>query len=63
MEVPTGVSAFPKEITVVPRGWAERVANVVAWWEHERGGHFAAWERPDELVGDIVPFFREFWSK
>ena len=62
MEVPTGISVFPKEITAVPRSWAVREANVVGYWEHERGGHFAAWERPEDLVGDIVPFFRGLWK-
>ena len=28
-------------------------ARIVFEWEHESGGHFAAYEKPDELVGDL----------
>ena len=37
---------------------AERDNNVVHWSEFERGGHFAAMEVPDLLVGDVRAFFR-----
>lgn len=56
LKVPLGVSAFAKEAEMVPRSWAEKRANVVFWREHERGGHFAAWERPGEFVEDLVSF-------
>jgi hypothetical protein len=29
------------------------------WTEYDRGGHFAAMEVPDLLVGDLRTFFRE----
>lgn len=56
LQVPLGVSAFAKEAEMVPRCWAERRANVVFWREHEKGGHFAACERPGEFVEDLVSF-------
>ncbi|KAL8834903.1 MAG: hypothetical protein Q9170_003545 [Blastenia crenularia] len=56
---PTGVSAFAGEMEMVPRSWAEGTANVVFWREHEQGGHFAAWENPEALAGDVVAFRRE----
>lgn len=59
---PVGVSAFAKEVAVVPRVWAETRNNVAFWREHERGGHFAAYERPEALVGDLVEFFRGVWE-
>ena len=62
VQVPTGVSAFPKELGMVPRSWAERKANVVFWQEHASGGHFAAYERPMELVGDLTKFYRKVWK-
>ena len=34
--------------------------NIVRWTEFDRGGHFAAMEAPDLLVGDIRAFFRRF---
>jgi hypothetical protein len=30
--------------------------NIVFWREHDSGGHFAATEKPDELVEDIRDF-------
>jgi epoxide hydrolase len=40
------------------RSIAEAQHHVVHWSEFERGGHFAAMEAPDLLVGDIREFFR-----
>jgi pimeloyl-ACP methyl ester carboxylesterase len=56
--VPTGVAVFPNDLTIRPL--AERDHNVVRWTEFTRGGHFAALEAPDLLVGDIREFFRQF---
>ncbi|MDG2428965.1 MAG: epoxide hydrolase [Acidimicrobiales bacterium] len=56
--VPFGVSAFPMELMVGRRRWVEPDRNVTFWREHDQGGHFAAMERPDELVADIREFFR-----
>ena len=55
--VPTGVAVFPNDITLRPL--AERDHNVVHWAEFSRGGHFAALEAPDLLVGDVREFFRQ----
>jgi epoxide hydrolase len=54
-EVPSGVAVFPGDVGVRPI--AERENNVVHWSEFERGGHFAAMEVPDLLVGDVRTFF------
>ena len=43
---------------VAIRRWAERESNIVHWTEFERGGHFAAMEVPEFLVGDVREFFR-----
>ncbi|KAL8876626.1 MAG: hypothetical protein Q9192_008831, partial [Flavoplaca navasiana] len=59
---PTGVSAFAGELEMVPRSWAEGTANIVFWQEHKKGGHFAAWENPEALAGDMVKFFRSVWA-
>ena len=40
--VPTGVAAFPKDNTQVPRAWVEEYFNVVRYRRMERGGHFPA---------------------
>jgi pimeloyl-ACP methyl ester carboxylesterase len=56
-EVPLGVAVFPGDSTV--RRFAERDHNVVHWSEFDRGGHFAALQAPDLLIGDVRDFFRE----
>jgi epoxide hydrolase len=56
--VPTGVAVFPKEIAPPIRRFAEQAENIVHWTEFDRGGHFAAMEEPDLLVGDVRGFFR-----
>lgn len=47
---PTGSSAFAGEMEMVPRSWVEGRANITFWRDHESGGHFAAYEKPDELA-------------
>jgi hypothetical protein len=59
IRVPVGASIFPREVPRASRRWAERrFTNIVQWHEHERGGHFAAMERPDDLLADIRSLFR-----
>ena len=62
VKVQTGISAFPKEFGMVPRSWAEKRAKVAFWQEHDSGGHFAAYERPKELVNDLVKFYKSVWK-
>jgi epoxide hydrolase len=54
--VPTGVAVFAEDISI--RRYAEREHNIVHWTDFDRGGHFAAMEEPDLLVGDVRTFFR-----
>jgi pimeloyl-ACP methyl ester carboxylesterase len=56
--VPTGVAVFPDDFSI--RRLVEREHTIVHWSEFDRGGHFAAMEQPDLLVGDIRDFFRRF---
>ncbi|MEU5878915.1 epoxide hydrolase family protein [Spirillospora sp. NPDC047279] len=55
-KIPHGVAVFPTDSGI--RRIAEREHEVVRWSEFDRGGHFAAMEAPDLLVGDIRAFFR-----
>jgi pimeloyl-ACP methyl ester carboxylesterase len=55
--VPTGVAVFTTDTSI--RRFADKVNNVVHWSEFDRGGHFAALEAPDLLVGDIRAFYRQ----
>ncbi|HUO89625.1 MAG TPA: epoxide hydrolase [Rhizomicrobium sp.] len=60
LEKPTGVAAFPVDlIPWPPRRQVERSINVVRWDSFSEGGHFAALERPDDLVASIRAFARE----
>jgi epoxide hydrolase len=58
IEVPVGCAVFPKELFQAPRVWAENQYNVQHWSTFSAGGHFAAMEQPEALVGDIQSFFR-----
>ncbi len=52
--VPAAVSVFPEEVYQAPRSWAERAyPNLMFYKKHDKGGHFAAWEQPELLVGDL----------
>lgn len=54
--VPTACADFPGEIYRCSRRWAESAFNVVQWSEFDKGGHFAALEQPEALIGDIRKF-------
>ncbi|MFE7721615.1 epoxide hydrolase family protein [Nocardia rhizosphaerihabitans] len=56
LTTPTGVAVFAEDVAI--RRYAEGSADIVHWSEFDRGGHFAAMEAPDLLVGDIRAFFR-----
>ncbi|TFY66898.1 hypothetical protein EVG20_g4187 [Dentipellis fragilis] len=56
-KVPLGISRFPKELTVPPKAWSRGMGNIVFDAEHSSGGHFAATEKPEELVGDLRKMF------
>ncbi|MBI2765700.1 MAG: epoxide hydrolase [Chloroflexi bacterium] len=58
VDVPVAVADFPKEIYRAPRTWVEGHYNVQRWTEFPKGGHFAALEQPEALLGDIRAFFR-----
>ena len=55
--VPTGVARFPKELMLFPRLWCDNVySDIVQWNTFDKGGHFAAMERPAEFVEEIRTF-------
>jgi len=56
--VPTGVIVFAHDVGI--RRYAERENTIARWTDVDRGGHFAAMEEPDLLVGDVRTFFRQF---
>ncbi|KAF8869402.1 Alpha/Beta hydrolase protein [Infundibulicybe gibba] len=54
--VPLGFSHFPKEVVIPPRKWT-REPNLIFEADHDSGGHFAAYEKPELLVGDVRKMF------
>ncbi|KUJ10363.1 alpha/beta-hydrolase [Mollisia scopiformis] len=61
---PFGFSWFPNEIAPVPRNWVESTTDekLIYWREHEKGGHFAALERPETLWGDLKEFVDQVFA-
>lgn len=56
VDVPSGHTVYPYELLQTPRAWAEKSYDLVYWSEQERGGHFAAFERPGAFVDEIRAF-------
>jgi epoxide hydrolase len=58
IDVPAGISVFPKEIFRLSRRWAEtRFTDLRHFGEPPRGGHFAAMEQPQLFVDEVRAFF------
>jgi epoxide hydrolase len=58
VEPPVAIAVLPKEIWPSPRAWCETRYNIQRWTEFAKGGHFAAMERPQELLDDLRAFYR-----
>jgi pimeloyl-ACP methyl ester carboxylesterase len=59
VSIPVAVSAFPDEIDLCPRSWAERAyPKLIHYNKLEKGGHFAAWEQPKLLSEELRAGFR-----
>ena len=57
LPVPLGVAVFPRDPGQPIRRFADRAfPAIVQWTEFDRGGHFAALETPELLVGDLRAF-------
>lgn len=53
--VPTAAIVFAHDIGI--RRYAEQENTIVRWTDVDRGGHFAALEEPEMLVGGVREFF------
>ncbi|MCE7004230.1 epoxide hydrolase [Kibdelosporangium philippinense] len=58
VDTPTGFASFAKDNFVPPREWVARAYNLQRYTHFDKGGHFAALERPGDLVNEIREFFR-----
>jgi microsomal epoxide hydrolase len=57
IHVPVAVAVFPHDIFLPIRRFAERdIKTIAQWTEFDGGGHFAAMERPAELIRDLRTF-------
>jgi len=59
--VPTGFLSCPHDLfPAPPDSWIRRVYPSMRRTDLPRGGHFLAYERPDDFVEEVRAFFREF---
>ena len=59
IKIPVAVSAFGEEIYQAPKSWAEKAyAKLIFYNAHDKGGHFAAWEKPAEFTSDLRSAFK-----
>jgi epoxide hydrolase len=56
--IPSGCSMFPKEIFRTSERWMrKRYQDLVYWNKLDKGGHFAAFERPETYVTEVRACF------
>ncbi|GAB1315461.1 hypothetical protein MFIFM68171_05671 [Madurella fahalii] len=58
-KVKLGLSYFPRDLLVYPKTYGRTLGDVVFEKFHAEGGHFAAWEKPELLAGDLKRMFRK----
>jgi pimeloyl-ACP methyl ester carboxylesterase len=59
VKVPVVASAFPTELYLAPRSWAEQAyPKLIHFNTLPKGGHFAAWEQPKFLTEEMRVGFR-----
>ncbi|KAF2470951.1 epoxide hydrolase-like protein [Lindgomyces ingoldianus] len=59
---PFGFSFFPHELMPGIKSAVEKEGNLVFYKQHEKGGHFAALERPKEILQDVEEFVKVAWK-
>ncbi|PLB49163.1 alpha/beta-hydrolase [Aspergillus steynii IBT 23096] len=59
IQKPFGYSYFPRELIPAPKAWVATTGNLVFCNYHEKGGHFAALERPRDLLDDVLAFVEQ----
>ncbi|KAE8445707.1 hypothetical protein EG329_012886 [Mollisiaceae sp. DMI_Dod_QoI] len=57
MDVPLGLAAFPRELANAPESWWSSLGPILSKKTFQKGGHFAAWERPDDIAGHFCEMF------
>jgi epoxide hydrolase len=59
IRIPTGVAAFPKENSQVPRAFCEQYFDLRRYTRLPKGGHFAPVEQPEALAAELLAFLAE----
>jgi pimeloyl-ACP methyl ester carboxylesterase len=61
VKIPVAVSVFPDEIYAAPKSWAEKAYPKLVYFNKvEKGGHFAAWEQPEQFSKELRAAFKSF---
>lgn len=55
--VKMGMAHSPKELRVLPSSWTRTRGDIVFERTHNGGGHFFAYERPENLIADVRDMF------
>ena len=59
VKIPVAVSVFPDEIYAAPKTWTEKAYPKLIYFNKvENGGHFAAWEQPEEFSIELRSAFK-----
>jgi pimeloyl-ACP methyl ester carboxylesterase len=59
VKTPVAASSFPDDLYYAPKSWAEKAyPKLVHFNRMPKGGHFAAWEQPQLLTGEIRAGFK-----
>lgn len=56
--MPTGYAHFAQEGFQSPHELMQSAFNLTHWTYFDKGGHFAAFQVPRDLAGDIIKFSR-----
>ena len=61
VKIPVAVSVFPDEIYAAPKSWAQKAYPKLVYFNKvEKGGHFAAWEQPEQFSVELRAAFKSF---
>ena len=64
VDIPVGVSQFPRDLYVPPRIWGERTYPKLFYWNRvSKGGHFAAFEQPALFTSELRACFTSIRTK
>lgn len=55
--VKLGVMYNWRDMETSPKAWVRKMGTVVFEGEHDSGGHFAAWEKPEHMARDLKNMF------